>query len=167
MSSKRAGITIWPPDIPDIILPSIGGNIDPVTKVHYFTSVDKDNASQVRFLNHISKSGIIVYDFELKCYPDGNECPTCNDHCPDCGRDLRHKPHKEKKVDIAVATKMIELAYQKDPSFDTFVILSGDKDLIPSIQALTLNLKWHFERVPSQHPDIVTSDLALDLVLST
>lgn len=141
LSGKRAGKILWPPDIPKLVLPSVDGDINPVVKTHYFSSIDRTSSRQQRFLNHISKSGIIIYDFDLKCYPDDNTCPSCNNSCAVCGRDLRTKPHKEKMVDIALGTAMIEAAYQKDPcGVDTIIIVSGDKDLIPAIQLVRKKL---------------------------
>lgn len=143
LSAKRYGKEkdIWPPALPALLLPHVSGDINPIYKTHYFTSADRKNKGQQRALNKISKSGIIVYDYDLKYYHDPNTCQFCNDKCPECGRDLRIKPHKEKMIDIALGTKAIEIAYQTTPyPYDTFIIVSGDKDLIPTIQLIRQKL---------------------------
>lgn len=136
LSSKRLGKNVWPPDLARLLLPHIEGDLDQIHSIYYFTSVDRRNQAQRRALNHMAKSGVIVHDFDLKDYSGRKKCAKCNRTCEECGRDLRKKPHKEKMVDIALATKAIELAYQDDPHCDTFVIVSGDKDLIPAIRLL-------------------------------
>lgn len=141
LSAKGHGKDIWPPDLPPLLLPHVDGDINPVCKTHYFTSQDRTNSGQQRALNKISKSGIIVYPYDLKYYSPTNTCSSCNDKCPKCGRDLRTKPHKEKMIDIAIGTKIIEQAYQTTPyPYDTFIIVSGDKDLIPAIQLIRQKL---------------------------
>lgn len=164
LSAKRFGKKIWPPDLPDVLLPEIRGKIESVVQVHFFTSVDRKNASQQRFINHISKAGIIVYDFDLKVYRKKDICPDCDILCSKCGRNLRAKPHKEKMIDIAIATKMIELAYQKEPApYDTFVIVSGDKDLIPAIRLLRQKLGKEIVVAGFRHKDPDKNSLAYEL----
>ena len=164
LGGKRCRNEIWPPDLPSLLLPYVDGDINPVHKTHYFTSVDRTNNGQQRALNHISKSGIIVYDFDLKYYPDSNECQHCNDKCPVCGRDLRKKPHKEKMLDIALATKAIEIAYQTNPfPYDTFIIVSGDKDLIPMIQLIRQKLGKEVIVAGFRHEDPHLNSLAYEL----
>ncbi len=141
LSAKNCGKDIWPPDLPSLLLPYVDGDVNPVCKTHYFTSVDRTNKGQQRALNKISKSGIIIYDYDLRYYPVQNTCSYCNDKCPECGRDLQTKPHREKMIDIAIGTKIIEQAYQEHPyPYDTFIIVSGDKDLIPAIQLIRQKL---------------------------
>ena len=141
LSGKHNENNIWPPDLPSILLPHIEGDINPIIQTHYFTSVNRSNAAQERALNKMRKSGIIVHDYDLKCYYDSNKCLHCNDKCPECGRNLQNSPHQEKMIDIAMATKTIEMAYQTKPhSYDTFIIVSGDKDLIPTIKLIRQTL---------------------------
>ncbi len=134
-SMKRCGLNIWPPELPGMLLPHVRGGVDPVCKVHYFTSVDRKNASQQRFINHISNAGLIVYAFDLRSYERKNVCPACDLECQSCGRYLRIRLHWVKMIDIALCTKLIELAYQKEPEpYDTFIVVSGDKDIVPAIR---------------------------------
>ena len=164
LSGKRNDHEIWPPELPSILLPHVDGDINPVHKTHYFTSVDRKNVGQQRALNHISKSGIIIYDYDLKYYPDSNECSHCNESCPVCGRNLRKKPHKEKMIDIALATKAIEIAYQTNPyPYDTFIIVSGDKDLIPTIQLIRRKLGKEVIIAGFRHDDPEINSLAYEL----
>ena len=164
LSGKRNGNMIWPPDLPSILLPHVDGDINPVCKTHYFTSVDRNNKGQQKALNKISKSGIIVHDYDLKYYPDLNQCSHCNDKCHICGRNLRKKPHKEKMIDIAVATKAIEIAYQTNPCpYDTFIIVSGDKDLIPTIRLVRQKLGKEVIVAGFRHDDHETNSLAYEL----
>jgi uncharacterized LabA/DUF88 family protein len=165
LSAKGCGVDVWPPDLPPLLLSHVDGDVNPVCKTHYFTSVDRTNRGQQRALNKISRSGIIVYDYDLKCYLDQNTCPSCNDKCPQCGRDLREKPHKEKMIDIAIGTKIIELAYQAHPYlYDTFIIVSGDKDLIPTIQLIRQKLGKEVIVAGFRHenPDINTLAYEID-----
>lgn len=135
LSAKRYGTKVWPPDIERLIRPALRKPIDAVCKVHYFISYDKANPAQMRALNSMQKAGVIVHEYRLKYYPDQSPCPECSIACPRCGRDLRLKPHKEKMIDIALVTGMLELAFQTDPEvYETFIIVSGDKDLIPGIR---------------------------------
>jgi uncharacterized LabA/DUF88 family protein len=135
LSAKRYGIKVWPPDLEKLVRPVLRKPIDAVCKVHYFISYDKTNPAQMRALNSMQKSGVIVHEYRLKYYPDKSPCQECNIICRSCGRDLRQKPHKEKMIDIALVTEMLELAFQTEPEgFETFIIVSGDKDLIPAIK---------------------------------
>ena len=164
LSGKRNKKEFWPPDIPSLLLPYVDGDINPVHKTHYFTSVDRKNEGQQRALNHISKSGIIVYDYDLKYYPDYNKCSCCSKECPVCGRDLRTKPHKEKMIDIALATKAIEISYQTSPQpYDTIIIVSGDKDLIPTIQLIRQKLGKEVIIAGFRHEDPNINSLAYEL----
>jgi len=164
LSAKRCGKTIWPPDIPSLLLPLVDGDINPVCKTHYFTSVDRKNKGQQRALNEISRSGIIVYDYDLRYYLISNTCPNCNDKCLECGRDLRIKPHKEKMIDIAIGTKIIEQAYQTHPfPYDTFIIVSGDKDLIPTIQLVRQKLGKEVIVAGFRHENTDLNSLAYEL----
>jgi len=136
-SSKRAGKPkcVWPPELDKLLLPKVKGPINPICKIHWFGAADEKNASQERFLNHIEKSGVIVHRYRLKEYLDPNPCLTCNDVCAACGRDLTKSPHREKMVDIAIATTLIELAHEPPPNeYDVFIVVGGDKDHIPAIQ---------------------------------
>ena len=135
LSAKGYGTKIWPPDIETFIRPILKKNIDAICKVHYFISYDKTNPAQMRALNSMQKSGTIIHEYRLKYYPDSSECTECNVTCQKCGRDLRSKPHKEKMIDIALVTELLEMAFQTDPDvYDTFIIVSGDKDLILAIK---------------------------------
>jgi uncharacterized LabA/DUF88 family protein len=164
LSAKRCGIRIWPPDLLKVIVPKLFGELDPVVKVHFFTSADRANAAQQRFLNHISKTGIIVHDYDLRIYENKNPCPECDRTCQACGRDLRLKPHKEKMIDIAMATEMIELAYLKEPyPYDSFVIVSGDKDLIPAIRFIRRKLGKEVVIAGFRHKDPDKNSLAYEL----
>ena len=164
LSAKRFNKKIWPPDLAGLLLPEIEGGFESVIQVHFFTSVDRKNASQQRFINHISKAGIIVYDYDLKVYRAKDICAECDKSCAKCGRDLRIKPHKEKMIDIAIATKMIELAYQKEPApYDTFIIVSGDKDLIPAIRFLRKNLGKEVIVAGFRHKDPDKNSLAYEM----
>ena len=135
LSAKRYGAKVWPPDIEKLIRPALRKPVDAVCKTHYFISYDKTNPAQMRALNSMQKSGVIVHEYKLKFYPDQKPCTECNVICRLCGRDLRQKPHKEKMIDIALVTEMLELAFQTDPEvYETFIIVSGDKDLVPAIR---------------------------------
>jgi uncharacterized LabA/DUF88 family protein len=135
LSAKRYGVKVWPPDIEGLIRPVLKKPIDAVCKIHYFISYDKSNPSQMRALNSMQRSGVIVHEYRLKYYPDQTSCQACNIICQNCGRDLRQKPHKEKMIDIAIVTELLELAFQTDPDlYETFIVVSGDKDLIPAIR---------------------------------
>jgi uncharacterized LabA/DUF88 family protein len=164
MSAKRFGTKIWPPDLPEMLVGQIKGDINPVHSVHYFTSRDKHNANQQRFINAISKCGIMVHEYELRVYQNAEVCHDCDKICASCGRDLRVKPHKEKMLDIAIATTMIELAYQRDAaSFDTFVLVSGDKDLIPAIRLLRRKLGKEVIIAGFRHKDLAKNSLAFEM----
>lgn len=164
LSAKSCGKDVWPPDLPPLLLSYVDGDVNPVCKTHYFTSVDRTNSGQQRALNKISRSGIIVYDYDLKCYPVQNTCQSCNNKCPQCGRVLRTKPHREKMIDIAIGTKIIEQAYQMHPySYDTFIIVSGDKDLIPAIQLIRQKLGKEVIVAGFRHEDSDINNLAYEM----
>jgi uncharacterized LabA/DUF88 family protein len=164
MSARRFDIKVWPPDIRSLIHPELRGEFEPIIPVHFFTSVDRKNASQQRFLNHIAKSDVIVHDYDLKIYTQTETCPECDKICARCGRDIRIKPHKEKMLDIAIATKMIELAYLKEPMpIDTFIIVSGDKDLIPAIRLLRKTLGKEVVVAGFRHDDPTKNSLAYEM----
>ena len=140
LSAKNYGLKIWPPDISKVILPLLEGPVNPVCQTHFFTSINKKLSSQQRFINHISKQGVIVHPFPLMKIPEAG-CDECNRLCETCNRDLRPRHHQEKKVDIAIATCIIELAYQNKPQeIDTFIVVSDDKDIIPAYQLLRKKL---------------------------
>jgi uncharacterized LabA/DUF88 family protein len=163
-SMKRNNKNIWPPELVDILTPHIGESIKPINDIHYFTSFNKNNEKQEKALNKMEDQGVLVYPFELKEYPDRNPCSSCNNTCSECGRDLRIKPHKEKMVDIAIATKLLELGYQKEPfAYDLFIVLSGDKDLIPAIDLLREKLDKKVIVVGFRHRDKDKNTLSYEL----
>ena len=124
-----------------MLIPKLRKTIDTVYKTHYFISFDRKYPKQRHAINLMQKSGLIAHEYELKFYPERTPCDECNIKCPKCGRDLRLKPHKEKMIDIALATTMLELAFQTEPeTLDTFIIVSGDKDLIPAIRLIRRKL---------------------------
>jgi len=164
LSAKRYGKKVWPPDIEALIRPMLKKPIDAVCKVHYFISYDKSNPAQMRALNSMQKSGTIIHEYRLKYYPDQSPCQQCNIICQKCGRDLRPRPHKEKMIDIALVTGLLEMAFQTGPDVhDTFVIVSGDKDLVPAIKLVREKLCKDVIVVGFRDKDPLKNSLAFEL----
>ncbi len=161
LGGKRTGKKFWPPELFSRIRPYIGRDVEDICKVHYFTSVNESNAGEQRAHNAMSKDGVIVYGFPLRMYTTST-CPDCDIICQRCGRDLRNKIHREKMIDIAIATKMIELAYQPQ-SPDIFIIISGDKDLIPAIRLIRSRLGKEVIIAGYRHKDLSLNSLAHEL----
>lgn len=81
LSMKRAGRKVYPPDIVPELIRDLDLDFNPAYKIHFFTSVDRENPSQQRFLNSLALKGFIVHDYDLKCYRETQKCPDCDMNC--------------------------------------------------------------------------------------
>jgi len=137
MGMRSVGRFIKPGEVRDLLVPFINGNVHPFVPMHYFVSVDRNSRRKEAFINEISCQGMVVHDYDLRYYPDTRSCKECRVRCSNCGRDLRVRPHKEKMLDVALASNIIEVSFRIPPDHaDTFVIVSGDKDFIPVYRSL-------------------------------
>ncbi|MFI0429617.1 NYN domain-containing protein [Mariniflexile sp. HMF6888] len=93
------------------------------TALRYHVAEEKPQsiARHERYINAIKSTGIeIIYG--------GFKPKTIK--CKECGRDFIK--HEEKKTDVAIATKLLELVHKSHS--EVYVIVSGDTDLIPAIE---------------------------------
>ena len=78
-------------------------------------------------MGKMKDQGVIMYEYILKKYRPKKI------NCPHCKKEVSQKPHREKMVDVATATKIIEMAYESDGP-EVIIVVSGDKDLIPAVK---------------------------------
>ncbi len=97
--------------------------------IYYFTALrhhvaeekPQSIARHERYINALESTGIeIIYG--------GFKPKTVK--CLKCGEDFIK--YEEKKTDVAIATKLLELAHKSQS--EVYVIVSGDTDLIPAIE---------------------------------
>ena len=97
--------------------------------IYYFTALrhhvaeekPQSIARHERYINAIESTGVeVIYG--------GFKPRTIK--CKECSKDFIK--YEEKKTDVAIATKLLELAHKSHS--DVYVIISGDTDLIPAIE---------------------------------
>lgn len=97
--------------------------------IYYFTALrhhvaeekPQSIARHERYINALESTGIeVIYG--------GFKPKTIN--CHKCGKDFIK--YEEKKTDVAIATKLLELVNKSHS--EVYVIVSGDTDLIPAIE---------------------------------
>jgi len=98
-----------------------------LNKVYYFTALTTWNQDKLKkhklFIKALRNEGVeIVYG---KFKKRDKYCPNCNTY---------FKTREEKKTDVNIAIKLFQDAMNDE--FDTAIIISGDSDLIPSIEAI-------------------------------
>ena len=97
--------------------------------IYYFTALrhhvaeekPQSIARHERYINALENTGIEVIYGGFK--PKTIKCSAC-------GEDFIK--YEEKKTDVAIATKLLELAHKSHS--EVYVIVSGDTDLIPAIE---------------------------------
>lgn len=94
----------------------------------------------------------------------------------ECGRYHRYRTKEEKETDVNIATHIVEAAFQG--RFDTALIVSADRDLVPAIKCvqrnfpekhvrviLPLNLPgWHITQQANSHMSFSEADLDASLL---
>ena len=95
--------------------------------IYYFTALDTWSQSKMK------KHKKYIKALELNNVPViYGECRKKDKFCPLCKR--TYKTFEEKQTDVNIAIQLFELAIKY--KYDTAIIVSGDSDLIPSIQAV-------------------------------
>jgi len=96
-----------------------------VWQVFFFAAVtDPPRYQQTSFYRFLKND----LHFETTILPLGQKTTTCRH----CGR--AHTTYVEKGVDVALATKMLTLANSN--TFETAVLVSGDKDYLETVKAI-------------------------------
>ena len=120
---------------------------DELLAVKYFTSsvkATKGDPNKSRRQNiyldalRTTTVNIIYGEYQLTSV----KCKNCSyqiTKCPDCGKNI--ETYKEKKTDVNIATSMLMDAYQNQ--CDKSMLISGDRDLSPPIDALLANFQNH------------------------
>ena len=100
---------------------------DQINKIYYFTALAQWDQSKV------IKHKILIKALEIQgvkvIY---GKFKMRDKKCPHCNR-IFQKP-EEKQTDVNIAINLFKGAVQND--YDTAIIISGDSDLIPSIEAI-------------------------------
>tara|TARA_B110000093_G_C12861489_1_gene363644 strand:- start:94 stop:741 length:648 start_codon:yes stop_codon:yes gene_type:complete len=97
--------------------------------IYYFTALrnhvaekkPQSIARHQRYIKALENTGVEVIYGGFK--PRTIKCKKCGDN---------FTKYEEKKTDVAIATKLLELAHKSHS--DVYVIVSGDTDLIPAIE---------------------------------
>ena len=99
-------------------------------KVFYFTAIahytlDKDKIQRHEtYIRCLESKGIEVIRGRFK--EKKQFCPLCK---------KEYKGHVEKQTDIAISSKLLELLHACDDNHcETFVLITGDSDLVPAIK---------------------------------
>jgi uncharacterized LabA/DUF88 family protein len=85
----------------------------------------QDVASRTRNRIQLTTDGHRVYAFWGRYQPDPKQCQKCGHYA--------YHP-QEKKTDVNIATQLLCDAFHEE--FDTALIVSGDADLVPPVQAV-------------------------------
>ncbi|MBC8183198.1 NYN domain-containing protein [candidate division KSB1 bacterium] len=100
---------------------------DKIENIYYFTALATWSQSKMK------KHKTYIKALELKNIKTiYGEFRKNEKFCPLCKR--TYKTFEEKQTDVNIAIQLFELAFQD--KYDTAIIISGDSDLIPSIQAV-------------------------------
>lgn len=105
-----------------------------IIQTHLFSSKDSKNKGQENFFITVRKSGIIVHTEELIQRSAKIYCKECdteieNPICPSCGKQISLPPHKSKKIDIKLATVMLNIS----DTYEEAILVSGDQDFHKAI----------------------------------
>lgn len=95
--------------------------------VRYFTSIVRNKSGARRqnvYLDALRSRGGIEVDLG-HLFPKTRTCSKCG---------FRHSTSEEKKTDVNIAVRLLEDAY--DDQFDVGIVISGDSDLAPPIEAV-------------------------------
>ena len=104
-----------------------GTKKDKIENIYYFTALATWSQSKMKkhkkYIKALELNNInVIYgEFRKK-----------DKFCPLCKR--TYKTFEEKQTDVNIAIQLFELAIKDE--YDTAIIISGDSDLIPSIQAV-------------------------------
>ena len=126
---------IYPEKIRDLLIHLFKENN--VIQTHLFSSKDSKNIHQEGFFITTKKKGIIVHTEELIKRPTKVYCKQCDTHvenpiCSNCGKQISLPPYKKKKIDIKLATVMLNIS----DTYEEAILVSGDQDFIPAIKVL-------------------------------
>lgn len=100
---------------------------DKLTGVYYFTAIahwDQQKAAKHRLFIRVQEFYGVQSIYGKFKFRD-KKCNICHKY---------YKTPEEKQTDVNIAIKLLTLAIQDD--YDTAIILSGDSDLIPSVNAV-------------------------------
>lgn len=137
-------------------LHAIGGNAQ-IKQVYYFSAFATHR-------EHVSPDTVQRHKEYIECLRETGVVPEMGrfkkkqGRCYHCNRQLEH--HEEKETDVAIATKLLEVALLKQ--CDTAVIVTGDTDVAPSVrttQRLFPTFQIHF-LFPYQRKNKELADLA-------
>jgi len=108
-----------------------------IIQTHLFSSKDSKNKGQENFFISRKREGIIVHTEELIKRPTKVYCKKCdayiaNPICCNCGEQISLPPYKSKKIDIKLATVMLDIS----DTYEEAILVSGDQDFIPAIRML-------------------------------
>ncbi len=112
------------------LLPIIGGGAS-LYEIFYFSALAKH-------LLYIDPDIVVKHENYIECLKDTgivvelSKFKRKEKRCKLCHQIFI--THEEKQTDVAIATKLIELALLN--SCDTIIIMSGDTDLIPAIKSV-------------------------------
>lgn len=98
-------------------------NIFYFTALRHHVKAEKPNSIErhKRYISVLESTGITTIYGKFK--PKNIKCKSC---------DGEFIAYEEKKTDVAIASKLLELVHNNHS--DSYVIVSGDTDLIPAIQ---------------------------------
>lgn len=107
------------------------GNQELISTKYFTARVSNNNSKQIRQTKYIEALDAIGVEITYGQYQSNME------ECKRCGN-VWSNP-KEKMTDVNIATQMIIDAYQD--KYDTAILISGDSDLVPPINAIHDNFK--------------------------
>ena len=124
---------------------------DDIQNIHYFTARVRSEPQQtrqstyIRALTTLPLVNVIEGRFKMKTV-------QCGVHSCTYSGDRRYKVPEEKRTDVSIALQILRDAY--DNAADTFVIVSGDSDLVPVLDILRTDFprKQTVVYVPGQTP---------------
>ena len=161
-AKKNFGTKVSPDKLRQFLIDEYKDNS--IIQTHLFSSIDIKNKGQVNFFITIRKSGIIVHTEELIQRPAKIYCKECNTEienpiCYSCGKQISLPPHKSKKIDIKLATVMLNIS----DTYEEAILVSGDQDFIPTIKVLReeRGKKIHVAsfKKPLSHELVVETDI--------
>jgi uncharacterized LabA/DUF88 family protein len=126
------GINIDPPKL--IKLLSKGKNL---VHTYLFSSENPNNQGEINFYRAMRTKGIIVETEKLVERPVKIYCKNCKEllmplNCPNCGEEFNLPPHKSKRIDVRMASQLLDTC----DTYDEAIIVGGDQDFIPVIRIL-------------------------------
>lgn len=98
-----------------------------IEKIYYFTSYASWNADKMK-RHQIYVRALEAYNIK----PVFGKFKVRDRHCNKCNKDF--KTHEEKQTDVNIAIKLLQEAV--NDSYDIAMLISGDSDLIPAVQAV-------------------------------